>query len=39
MLKDYGISQETMKLFVDNVSAIDISKNPVQHSSTKHRDI
>lgn len=25
-------------MFVDNKSAIDISKNPVQHSRTKHID-
>lgn len=28
-----------MNLFVDNVSAINISKNLVQHSRTKHIDI
>lgn len=39
MLKDYEISQSIMSLFVDNKSAIDISKNPVQHSHTKHIDI
>ncbi len=39
MLRDYELSQGTMSLFVDNKSAIDISKNPVQHSRTKHIDI
>ena len=39
MLKDYDLKQDTMNLFVDNISAIDISKNPVQHSRTKHIDI
>ena len=39
MLKDYGIVQGTLVLYVDNMSAINISKNPVQHSRTKHIDI
>ena len=38
-LTDYGINQGTMTLFCDNTSAINISKNPVQHSCTKHIDI
>ena len=36
VLTDYGISQDTMIVYCDNSSAIDISKNPVQHSKTKH---
>ena len=39
MLKDYGLNQDEMTLFCDNTSAINISKNPVQHSRTKHIDI
>lgn len=39
MLSDYGIAQTTMVVYCDNKSAIDISKNPVQHSRTKHIDI
>ena len=39
LLGDYGISQETMVVYCDNFSAIDISKNPVQHSKTKHLEI
>ena len=39
MVKDYGIEQDTMVLYCDNMSAINISKNPVQHSHTKHIDI
>ena len=36
VLTDYGISQDTKVVYCDNSSAIDISKNPVQHSKTKH---
>ena len=43
MLKDYGVSQDGtpfgMALFCDNLNAINISKNPVQHSRTIHIDI
>ncbi|KAK0593658.1 hypothetical protein LWI29_023887 [Acer saccharum] len=39
MLVDYGFNQGTLTLFCDNISAINISKNPVQHSRTKHIDI
>lgn len=28
-----------MTLYCDNLSAINISKNPIQHSNTKHTDI
>lgn len=38
-MKDYGLEHSVMKLFVDNKSAIQISKNPVQHFRTKHIDI
>lgn len=34
MLKDYGIVQGTMSLFVDNLSAIKISKNLVKESGS-----
>ena len=36
LLSDYGISQNTMVVYCDNSNAIDISKNPIQHSTTKH---
>ena len=39
LLSDYGISQDTMIIYCDNSNAIDISKNPVQHSETKHIEI
>jgi hypothetical protein len=39
LLGDYGFSQDTMIINCDNTSAINISKNPVQHSLTKHIDI
>ena len=39
LLSDYGKTQDTMVVYCDNSSAIDISKNPVQHSKTKHIEI
>ncbi|KAL5539417.1 hypothetical protein UlMin_045368 [Ulmus minor] len=39
MLEDYGIKQGMLTLYCDNTSAINISKNPVQHSMTKHIQI
>ena len=39
MLKDYGIVQDTLIVYCDNTSAINISKNLVQHFRTKHIDI
>ncbi|KAL0556512.1 hypothetical protein IC582_005026 [Cucumis melo] len=39
MLQEYGFIQETMTLYCDNMSCIDRSRNPVQHSGTKHIDI
>ena len=38
-LKDYGINTKNVLLFYDNESAIKLSKNPVQHSKTKHIQI
>ncbi|KAL7114972.1 hypothetical protein ACP275_04G154600 [Erythranthe tilingii] len=39
MLNDYGFREKELHVFCDNESAINISKNPVQHSRTKHIDI
>lgn len=39
MIGEYGLSQETMILYRDNMNAIDISKNLGHHSRTKHIDI
>ena len=43
MLKDYGVSQDGapfgMTLYCDNLNAINISKNPMQHSRTIHINI
>ena len=36
LLSDYGISQDTMIVYCDNSSTIDISKNPIEHSKTKY---
>ncbi|KAK2388640.1 putative mitochondrial protein [Trifolium repens] len=39
MLKEYDVEQDALTLYCDNMSAINISKNPIQHSKTKHIDI
>ncbi|KAI3456997.1 hypothetical protein Pfo_013660 [Paulownia fortunei] len=39
MLADYGIVQTSVNVFCDNLSAINISNNPIQHSRIKHIDI
>ena len=39
LLHDYGITQDTMCVFCDNTNAINLSKNPVQHSKSKHIEI
>jgi hypothetical protein len=39
ILSEYNVTQEVMTLYCDNLSAINISKNPIQHSRTKHIDI
>ena len=39
LLHDYRIPQDTMCVFCDNTSAINLSKNLVQHSKSKHIEI
>ena len=38
-LEDYGMSQTKILIKCDNTSAINLSKNPIQHSRTKHIEI
>ena len=39
MLTEYNVTQDVMTLYCDNLSTINITKNPIQHSRTKHIDI
>jgi len=36
---DYGVKLEKVPLYCDNTSAINLTKNPFQHSKTKHIEI
>ena len=38
-LKDFSIRYENILIFCDNTSAINLSKNPIQHSRSKHIEI
>ena len=38
-LRDYGLKFLTTPILIDNSAAISITKNPVQHSKTKHIEI
>ena len=39
MLKVYNVDQNVLTLYCHNLSAINISKNPIQHSRMKDIDI
>ena len=39
ILKDFGLSYSTTPILCDNTSAINLSKNPVHHSRTKHIEV
>ena len=38
-LLDYGVKLSKVPLDCDNTSAINLTKNPIQHSKTKHIEI
>jgi len=38
-LHDYGFEFSKIPIMCDNTSAINIAKNPIQHSRTKHIDV
>ena len=38
-LKDFGLVVDCIPIKYDNTSAINLSKNPIQHSRSKHIDI
>ena len=38
-ISDYGIFLDHIPIRCDNTSAINLSKNPIQHSRTKHIEI
>jgi len=39
MLADYGMNSEILLIHCDNTGAIDITKNLVHHTRTKHIEI
>jgi hypothetical protein len=38
-LEDYGLKFDHIPIKYDNTSAISLSKNPIQHSRTKHIEL
>ena len=38
-LRDFGCLYDHIPILCDNTSAINLSKNPIQHSLTKHIEI
>ena len=39
ILVDFGLNYQSVPIFCDNTSTINLTKNPIQHSKTKHIDI
>jgi hypothetical protein len=39
MISEYNVEQDGLTLYCENKSSINISKNPIQHSRTKHIDV
>ena len=38
-LEDYSVREEEIPIYCDNTSAINLSKNPIQHSRVKHIEV
>ena len=38
-LKDFNLNITNVKVLIDNISSINLTKNPVHHSKTKHIEI
>ena len=38
-LKDYQLEYKNIKIFIDNISSINLTKNPIHHSRTKHIEV
>ena len=38
-LEDYGFSYKKLQVLCDNISTINLTKNPVHHSRTKHIEV
>ena len=38
-MSDFGVTLHNIPIFCDNTSTINITKNPIQHSCTKHIEI
>ena len=38
-LNDFGLMYDCVPMYCDNTSAINLTKNPIQHFRTKHIDI
>jgi hypothetical protein len=39
MMREHNVEQEVLTFYCDNMGAISILKNPIQHNRTKHTDI